>query len=123
MAKTAKTETFGVRLRQARLEAGYTQSHLVHLSGIPKPTLSRYENDHVLPSLQSLARLALALNVPEAALLPGRTSHEEELFDALRERGVEIRSRAEALRVADTVARMVLPEEQTAEPKARRLRA
>ena len=120
---TAKSETFGERLRQARLDAGYTQSHLVRLSGIPKPTLSRYENDHVMPSLQTLTRLADALNVPEGALLPGRTSPEEELFSALRERGVEIQSRAEAQRVADIVAQLVLGEGQSDGQKAGRLRA
>ena len=96
--------TFGERLRQARLEAGYTQSQLVSRSGIPKPTLSRYENDHVLPSLQTLARLAQALRVPESVLLPGKASPEDELLEALRDRGVQIRSRAEARRIADLVA-------------------
>jgi transcriptional regulator with XRE-family HTH domain len=96
-------DTFGERLRKSRLDAGYTQSQLVVQSGIPKPTLSRYENDHVMPSLGTLARLAEALGIPEGALLPGETSREEELFNALRERGVEIRSRAHAQRIADTV--------------------
>lgn len=96
-------ETFGERLRQTRLAAGLTQSQLVRRSGIPKPTLSRYENDHVMPSLQTLGRLAEALRVPESVLLPGRTSPEEELYEALTERGVSIRSRAEARRIADAV--------------------
>ncbi len=103
--------TFGERLRQARLDAGLTQSQIVRLSGIPKPTLSRYENDHVLPSLATLGRLAEALRIPEGQLLPGRTSLEEELFDALRGRGVEIRSKAEAKRVADAVADLFEAEE------------
>jgi transcriptional regulator with XRE-family HTH domain len=86
------------------LSAGLTQSQLVQRSGIPKPTLSRYENDHVLPSLQTLARLADALHVPESVLLPGKVSPEEELYAALNERGVSIRTRAEARRIADIVA-------------------
>jgi transcriptional regulator with XRE-family HTH domain len=120
MSKTA--DTFGERLRQARLEAGYTQSQLVRRSGIPKPTLSRYENDHVLPSLQTLARLADALQVPETSLLPGKTSPEEELLDALRERGVHIRSRAEARRIADAVADVLSTDQPVTAEGGRRRR-
>jgi transcriptional regulator with XRE-family HTH domain len=98
------TATFGERLRQARHDAGLTQSQLVRLSGIPKPTLSRYENGHVMPSLQTLARLATALDLPEAELLPGRTSPNDELFLALRERGILIATREDAVQIAELVA-------------------
>jgi transcriptional regulator with XRE-family HTH domain len=117
---TKSPETFGERLRRARLDAGFTQSDLVRRSGIPKPTLSRYENDHVMPSLQTLARLADALGVPEATLLPGKTSAEEELFDALRERGIHIRSRAEARRIADVVAEIFGTPHTAADVRRRR---
>lgn len=96
--------TFGERLRRVRLDAELTQSQLVRRSGIPKPTLSRYENDHVMPSLSTLGRLAKALGVPETVLLPGKHTPEQELINALHERGIEIRSRAEARRVAHVVA-------------------
>src|SRR6476659_571726 len=52
---------FGNRLREARLSAGLSQSELEELSGIPKARLSRYENGHVEPSIQTLNRLARAL--------------------------------------------------------------
>ena len=97
--------TFGERLRQARLDAGLTQSQLVTVSGIPKPTLSRYENGHVMPSLATLARLATALDLAEGSLLPGLTSPKEELFVALQDRGIEIRSHEDAQRIAEIVAR------------------
>jgi transcriptional regulator with XRE-family HTH domain len=109
--------TFGAILRQARLDAGMTQSQLVRASGIPKPTLSRYENGHVMPSLATLARLADALDLPDGALLPGRTSPKEELFTALTERGIEIHSREDAQRIAEIVAREVegaAPQQQQA---------
>ena len=99
--------TFGGLLRQARLDAGLTQSQLVRRSGIPKPTLSRYENGHVMPSLQTLARLAEALDLPDGALLPGRSTPKEELFNALAERGVEIASREDARRIAQLVAELL----------------
>lgn len=101
-------DTFGERLRHARLDAGFTQSQLVRRSGIPKPTLSRYENDHVMPSLQTLSRLADALGVPESSLLPGKTSPEEEFLEALRGRGIQIRSRVEARRIANLVAESLM---------------
>jgi transcriptional regulator with XRE-family HTH domain len=106
--------SFGDILRHARLDAGLTQSQLVRLSGIPKPTLSRYENGHVMPSLATLARLADALDLAEGALLPGRASPREELFLALSERGVEISTREDAQRIAQIVAQLV---EQDAEAK------
>jgi selenocysteine lyase/cysteine desulfurase len=61
--------TFGQRLRETRINAGLSQSELEDISGIPKARLSRYENGHVAPSIQTLARLAQALDVSEASLL------------------------------------------------------
>ena len=58
---------FGQRLREARVAAGLSQSELEDISGIPKARLSRYENGHVEPSIQTLARLSRALNVSEAS--------------------------------------------------------
>jgi transcriptional regulator with XRE-family HTH domain len=74
------------------------------VSGIPKPTLSRYENGHVMPSLATLARLAEALQMPEGSLLPGRSCPEEDLYSALQELGIEIKDVADARRVAALVA-------------------
>jgi transcriptional regulator with XRE-family HTH domain len=111
--------TFGERLRLARTAGGLTQSELVKRSGIPKPTLSRYENDHVLPSLATLARLAEALNVSPGSLLAGTPSPVDELVVALLERGVVIRTSAQARRVASLVADAMAREQQTS-ARARR---
>jgi transcriptional regulator with XRE-family HTH domain len=102
--------TFGERLRRARLDAGMTQSQLVRTSGIPKPTLSRYENGHVMPSLGTLARLAEALEIPEGTLLPGRSSPQEDLFEALQELGIEIHGTDDAKRIAALVAEAIAAE-------------
>ena len=48
--------TFGRRLRETRIKAGLSQSDLEVISGIPKARLSRYENGHVAPSIQTLER-------------------------------------------------------------------
>jgi len=98
---------FGVRLREARLAAGLSQSELEELSGIPKARLSRYENGHVEPSIQTLARLARALNVSEASLLGDERASQEQLLQVLKDRGVSIASREQAQRLGNAVADMV----------------
>jgi transcriptional regulator with XRE-family HTH domain len=77
--------TFGQRLRETRMGAGYSQSDLEEISGIPKARLSRYENGHVAPSIQTLERLARALRVSEAALLGDERAILEDFFNVLHE--------------------------------------
>jgi transcriptional regulator with XRE-family HTH domain len=99
--------SLGERLREARLAAGMSQTDLSARSGLPKPTLSRYENDHVLPSLSTLRRLATALGVTETALLPGKRSLDTAFLDALHQHGVTFASAAEAERTAELVAEVL----------------
>jgi transcriptional regulator with XRE-family HTH domain len=98
---------FGNRLREARLAAGLSQSELEELSGIPKARLSRYENGHVEPSIQTLARLARALNVSEASLLDDQRAALEHFFHVLSDRGVRISSKEQGERLGQAVADMV----------------
>jgi transcriptional regulator with XRE-family HTH domain len=98
---------FGNRLREARLAAGLSQSELEELSGIPKARLSRYENGHVEPSIQTLARLARALNVSEASLLGDQRGILEDFFKALEARGVQIDSSEQGAKLANAVADMI----------------
>src|SRR5947208_4174507 len=93
------TGTFGERLRSARLHAGLSQSALETRSGIPKARLSRYENGHVLPSIETLGRLATALEVSEASLLGDQRAILEELFNVLFRRGVRIYTVEQATRL------------------------
>ena len=92
---------FGTRLREARLAAGLSQSELEDLSGIPKARLSRYENGHVEPSIQTLNRLARALNVSEASLLGDERAAMEAFFGVLAEHGVTYSSKDEAREAAE----------------------
>jgi transcriptional regulator with XRE-family HTH domain len=98
---------FGNRLREARVQAGFSQSELEELSGIPKARLSRYENGHVEPSIQTLARLARALNVSEASLLGDQRAIVEGFFNVMSTRGVHISSVDQGVRLANAVADMV----------------
>ena len=100
-------ETVGGLLRAARTGAGLTQSQLSERCGIPKPTLSRYENDHVVPSLGTLRKLAMALGVSEPAFIPNAEQPADWLNAALKRRGVEIRSADEADEIATLVAQHI----------------
>jgi len=95
---------FGQRLREARVAAGLSQSELEDISGIPKARLSRYENGHVEPSIQTLARLARALNVSEASLLGDQRAILEDFFNVLYDRGVRITSSDQGVRIANAIA-------------------
>jgi transcriptional regulator with XRE-family HTH domain len=101
---TADERSFGENLRAQRLAGGLSQSQLSELTGLPKPRLSQYENDHLRPSLETLAKLAEALDIPPAALLPGPTHPLAAMVARLSERGIYPRSAAEAERMADTAA-------------------
>jgi transcriptional regulator with XRE-family HTH domain len=99
-------KTFGRRLRETRLRAGLSQSDLEDVSGIPKARLSRYENGHVAPSIQTLQRLAGALGVSEASLLGDQRAILEQFFEVLCDRGVPIGSSEQAATLANAVADM-----------------
>ncbi|MGQ0669612.1 MAG: helix-turn-helix domain-containing protein [Actinomycetota bacterium] len=97
----------GQRLREARLHAGLSQSALENLSGIPKARLSRYENGHVVPSIQTLERLAEALGVSEATLLGDQRATLEAFFEVLHDRGVHISSVEQGAGVANALADLI----------------
>jgi transcriptional regulator with XRE-family HTH domain len=96
--------TFGQRLRETRIKAGFSQSDLEEISGIPKARLSRYENGHVAPSIQTLERLARALEVSEASLLGDDRARMEEFFNVMSTRGVRIQTSEQATALGNAVA-------------------
>ena len=100
-------KNFGQRLREARINAGLSQSELEEISGIPKARLSRYENGHVEPSIQTLNRLARALNVSEASLLGDERAALEEFESVLKERGITFTSKEQARELAEKVANSI----------------
>jgi transcriptional regulator with XRE-family HTH domain len=97
-------KTFGQRLRATRIRAGLSQSTLEEISGIPKARLSRYENDHVEPSIRTLGRLAKALDVSEASLLGEERAFLDSFCRVLSGRGVELHSSEQAVALANAVA-------------------
>ena len=112
-------KNFGQRLREARVGSGLSQSELEEISGIPKARLSRYENGHVAPSIQTLERLSSALNVSEASLLGDERSVLESFFAQLQSRGIEIDSPEQSVKMADALADMLLAAKSAQERGAR----
>lgn len=63
-------EQFGKYIKNARLKAGYEKiSYLAKVSGIPQSTISRLESGQQSPSLETLRKLAPALDISYDALL------------------------------------------------------
>lgn len=59
----ATKQTIGANIRKMRVKAGLSQNDVSSLCGIEKSRLSRYENDHIVPRVDTIEVLAGALNV------------------------------------------------------------
>ncbi|WP_093776425.1 helix-turn-helix transcriptional regulator [Streptomyces sp. yr375] len=60
-----RMKALGVRLRGLRAEAGLTGAVLAQRAGVGQPTVSKVENGRMVPSLDVLRRLTLALDLDE----------------------------------------------------------
>ena len=98
--------SFGERLREARTKAGFSQAELTKRSGVPKTMLSRYENDHILPSITTLGKLGDALGLHAAALLGEGSVPSHAFAEGLSARGVDL-DVPQAKQLAAVVADMV----------------
>ncbi len=54
----------GTRLRKLRAERNLSQGHVEKRTGLLRCYISRIENGHTVPSLETLERLAAALEIP-----------------------------------------------------------
>ena len=77
------------RVRESRLQLGWTVGQLAARSGISKGMLSKIENAQAAPSLATLARLSDALQVPVTAFFRGLNEEQDVLF-VKAGKGVEI---------------------------------
>lgn len=59
----------GQNIRKARVGAGMSQNDVQARCGIEKPRLSRYENGHILPTIETIEVLAKALKVAPKTLV------------------------------------------------------
>ena len=106
-ARKASAKTFGERLRDARDKAQVSQSELSKTSGIPKTMLSRYENDHILPSVTTLRKLSYALGESVSALVGNGPSILHTFAAVLGHRGIVIGSEDDAEHLAIVIADLV----------------
>lgn len=57
------------RIREKRIEKGWTQLDLAKKSGVPQPTISQIENGYrKYPTYTNIKRIAIALNINIAEL-------------------------------------------------------
>lgn len=56
--------SIGLRLRQLREQKGLSQGDIENTTGLLRCYISRVENGHTVPSLETLERFAAALDVP-----------------------------------------------------------
>jgi transcriptional regulator with XRE-family HTH domain len=60
----------GVQVKRQRERALLTQQELAERAGIGLTTLNRIENDHAEPHFRTIRKLAKALNIDAAILIP-----------------------------------------------------
>jgi transcriptional regulator with XRE-family HTH domain len=60
----------GVQVKRARERALLTQQELAGRAGIGLTTLNRIENDHAEPHFRTIRKIAKALGVDAATLIP-----------------------------------------------------
>lgn len=56
----------GTTIRAHRLQRGYSQGDIEKKTGLLRCYLSRVENGHTVPSLDTLSKIAMALDLPIA---------------------------------------------------------
>jgi len=70
----------GTTIRGYRLQKGLSQGDIEKRTGLLRCYLSRVENGHTVPSLDTLAKIAGALELPLAQLQSQRLSDDELRF-------------------------------------------
>lgn len=70
-------EAFGLVLREARDQAGLSQAELARRAGVGRTSITNLEQGHQSVTLDLLFRLADAMNVTPAALLPLRATEND----------------------------------------------
>ena len=65
------SKEFGKRIKIERIKKEVSQEKLAELSGLHRTTLGTIENGKTSPTLDSIAKIAKALNVKMSELLEG----------------------------------------------------
>src|SRR5712692_7988018 len=121
----------GKRLRQLREQKGLSQGDIEKATGLLRCYTSRVENGHTIPSLETLERFAVGLDVPLyqffytgdepiAALNSPRLKTLEELAELNDKEGLEARF---LLKLKKLLEHMVEPDREVLLTLARKLAA
>lgn len=62
-------EIIGLRIKERRIEVGYTQIDLAAITNIDQGKLSKIENGKTYPNIEELGRIAKQLNISTDELL------------------------------------------------------
>ena len=71
--------TIGENIKKARKRAGLTQKQLGELSGMADSAIRRYESDRANPKIQTLEKIAKALNCSVNSLFPAIDDFKKEI--------------------------------------------
>ena len=74
-------QLMGSRIAALRRERRWTQAYLAERSDLSNNYLSNIENSHSIPSLETLMKICLALDVTPDQLLLGTMSSEKDYLD------------------------------------------
>lgn len=105
MPKEKPKVNIGDVIRSYRAERGLSQGDIERRTGLLRCYLSRVENGHTVPSLETLAKIAEALNITLADFFPGtETPSERDAQKMLGEMSEdEVRFLAEIKRYSTTL--------------------
>ena len=78
----------GDMIRKCRTEKGLTQKKLGELCGIADSNIRKYESGNQNPKIETLQKIADALDIPVKRLLAGKIISRDELKEKLSEYGL-----------------------------------
>lgn len=89
----ADSDSFGKRLRAARVAAGFSQTRLAELVGASRQAVTTWEKDLRTPYPNNIARIAAALGIEASSLFPPPSASltEAERLDRLEQAFRELR--------------------------------
>lgn len=85
-------QNVGTKIREIRLSQGMTQKELGEKAGIAEPTIRRYELGKLNPKLETVKKIACALNVSWEDLYPSEqrgVAVAEDIFRFIRQQGAD----------------------------------
>jgi len=118
--------TFGTKLKKLRIEKGLSQAALEAISGVNCKLLSKYENERIVPSADTLRKIAEALQISSDYLIFNNapkdgisTLRDLELFEKFKEvEGMSVENRnmikniIDALLIKSKVESVIKPSDQ-----------